>query len=184
MGWRDIGSENLELSEKCLQNLVLKHRDLPAALVNYVALFLIKSAHIWTNLANAHYLICDYRTSGKCLEKCIVIVNNAVSICFDNSKYYACPSNSRLENWIQIVWPHDMLWEFTELEMLKDPRILMNNSLGVEMRWLSVLREEDPVHIEPPIAWADLALVLKAQHEIAQCLKLILSYCWKLKIVP
>lgn len=31
----------------------------------------------------------------------------------------------------------------------------------------SVLREGDPLHIEPPIAWAGLALVHKAQHEIA-----------------
>lgn len=31
----------------------------------------------------------------------------------------------------------------------------------------SVIREGDPVHIEPPIAWAGLALVHKAQHEIA-----------------
>lgn len=50
--------------------------------------------------------------------------------------YYGCPSYSRLENWIQIVWPHDMLLEFTESEMLKDPKILMNSLLGQEMRWL------------------------------------------------
>lgn len=31
----------------------------------------------------------------------------------------------------------------------------------------SVLREGDPVHIEHPIAWTGLALVHKAQHEIA-----------------
>lgn len=31
----------------------------------------------------------------------------------------------------------------------------------------SVLREGDSVVIEPPIAWAGLALVHKAQHEIA-----------------
>lgn len=28
-----------------------------------------RAAHIWTNLANAYYLIGDHRSSGKCLEK-------------------------------------------------------------------------------------------------------------------
>lgn len=31
----------------------------------------------------------------------------------------------------------------------------------------SILREGDPVQIEPPIAWAGLATVHKAHHEIA-----------------
>ncbi|EYU22249.1 hypothetical protein MIMGU_mgv1a0049472mg, partial [Erythranthe guttata] len=98
-----------ELSEKCLQELVLKDQNHPAALINYSALLLCRygsviagagansdaqtsadqfasvnvakecllaavkadprAAHIWTNLANAYYLVGDHRTSGKCLEK-------------------------------------------------------------------------------------------------------------------
>ncbi|KAG6383025.1 hypothetical protein SASPL_157240 [Salvia splendens] len=186
---------DLELSEKYLQDLILKDQNHPAALVNYAALLLIKygsviagaganadaqtsmdhvsavciakdcllagaksdprAAHIWTNLANAYNLIGDHRTSGKCLEKQP-----------SAEKRYHCLVSHRPENWIQIVWPHDMLLEFTESEMLKDPKILMNSLLGQEMRWLQI-REGDPVHIEPPIAWAGLALVHKAQHEIA-----------------
>ncbi|KAL0441149.1 UNVERIFIED_CONTAM: hypothetical protein Sradi_0053800 [Sesamum radiatum] len=126
----------LELSEKCLQDLVLKDQNHPAALINYAALLLCKygsviaviavdvakecllaavkadprAAHIWTNLANAYYLIGDHRTSGKCLEKAGKL----------------------------------------------DPNCLATRD-----------KEGDSILIEPPIAWAGLAMVHKAQHEIA-----------------
>ncbi|KDO69388.1 hypothetical protein CISIN_1g0088182mg, partial [Citrus sinensis] len=32
-----------------------------------------KAAHIWANLANAYYLTGDHRSSGKCLEKVLMV---------------------------------------------------------------------------------------------------------------
>ncbi|KAH6770532.1 tetratricopeptide repeat protein [Perilla frutescens var. hirtella] len=172
---------HLELSEKCLQNLVLKDQNHPAALVNYAALLLIKygsviagaganadaqtsvdhvtavciakdcllagaksdprAAHIWTNLANAHHLIGDHRTSGKCLEMAGKLDPNCLATRYAVGVHRIRDAERSQNPNEQLTWA------------------------GNEMA--SVLREGDPVHIEPPIAWAGLALVHKAQHEIA-----------------
>lgn len=33
-----------------------------------------RAAHVWVNLANAYYLVGDHRTSGKCLEKVLLVL--------------------------------------------------------------------------------------------------------------
>ncbi|KAM3282834.1 hypothetical protein P3S67_026479 [Capsicum chacoense] len=38
-----------------------------------------KAAHIWTNLANAYYLMSDHRSSAKCLEKAGKIKPNCLA---------------------------------------------------------------------------------------------------------
>lgn len=83
----------------------------------------------------------SYRSSKKnaidhFLISFFIDYQSSLSISIDNPKHciYGCPY-CRLENWIQIVWQQDMLLEFTESEMLKDPRILMTSLLGQEMRW-------------------------------------------------
>ncbi|XP_047955640.1 probable UDP-N-acetylglucosamine--peptide N-acetylglucosaminyltransferase SPINDLY isoform X1 [Salvia hispanica] len=172
---------DLELSEKYLQDLILKDQNHPAALVNYAALLLIKygsviagaganadaqtsmdhvsavciakdcllagaqsdprAAHIWTNLANAYNLIGDHRTSGKCLEKAGKLDPNCLATRFAVGVHRIRDAERSQNPNEQLTWA------------------------GNEMA--SVIREGDPVHIEPPIAWAGLALVHKAQHEIA-----------------
>ncbi|PIN27038.1 Protein O-GlcNAc transferase [Handroanthus impetiginosus] len=171
----------LELSEKCFQDLVLKDQNHPAALVNYSALLLCRygsviagagakadaqtssgqvmaidvakecllaaakadprAAHIWTNLANAYYLIGDHRTSGKCLEKAGKLDPNCLA-----TRY--------------AVGVH----RIRDAERSQNPNEQLSWA-GNEMA--SVLREGDSILIEPPIAWAGLATVHKAQHEIA-----------------
>ncbi|KAK6920591.1 hypothetical protein RJ641_014269 [Dillenia turbinata] len=181
LGIAYLQSGDLELSEKCFQDLVLKDQNHPAALVNYATLLLCKhgsavagagakaaekastdqatainvakdclltavkadpkAPHIWVNLANAYYMAGDHRSSSKCLEKAAKMEPACMSI------RYA-------------VAVHRM----KDVERSQDP----NEQLfwaGNEMA--SILREGDSSTIEPPIAWAGLAMVHKAQHEIA-----------------
>ncbi|KAL0356374.1 UNVERIFIED_CONTAM: hypothetical protein Sradi_4084300 [Sesamum radiatum] len=171
----------LELSEKCLQDLVLKDQNHPAALINYAALLLCRygsviagaganadaqtsgdeviavdvakecllaaakadprAAHIWTNLANAYYLIGDHRTSGKCLEKAGKLDPNCLATRYAVGVHRIRDAERSQNPNEQLTWA------------------------GNEMA--SVIREGDSILIEPPIAWAGLAMVHKAQHEIA-----------------
>ncbi|KAI3454360.1 hypothetical protein Pfo_011023 [Paulownia fortunei] len=171
----------LELSEQCLQDLLLKDQNHPAALINYAALLLCRygsviagaganadaqtsadqvvaadvakecllaaakadprAAHIWTNLANAYYLIGDHRASGKCLEKAGKLDPNCLATRYAVGVHRIRDAERSQNPNEQLTWA------------------------GNEMA--SVLREGDSILIEPPIAWAGLALVHKAQHEIA-----------------
>ncbi|KAK4394895.1 hypothetical protein Sango_1643800 [Sesamum angolense] len=154
----------LELSEKCLQDLVLKDQNHPAALINYAAVLLCKygsviavdvakecllaavkadprAAHIWTNLASAYYLIGDHRTSGKCLEKAGKLDPNCLATRYAVGVHRIRDAERSQNPNEQLTWA------------------------GNEMA--SVIREGDSILIEPPIAWAGLAMVHKAQHEIA-----------------
>ncbi|KAK6148233.1 hypothetical protein DH2020_019145 [Rehmannia glutinosa] len=171
----------LEHSEKCLQDLILKDQNHPAALINYAALLLCRygsviagagasadargsadqvvaadvakecllaaakaeprAAHIWTNLANAYYLIGDHRTSGKCLEKAGKLDPNCLATRYAVGVHRIRDAERSQNPNEQLTWA------------------------GNEMA--SVLREGDSILVEPPIAWAGLALVHKAQHEIA-----------------
>ncbi|KAG8378679.1 hypothetical protein BUALT_Bualt07G0010400 [Buddleja alternifolia] len=171
----------LESSEKCFQDLVLKDQNHPAALINYAALLLCRhgsviagaganadahnsedqvvaanvakecllaaakadprAAHIWTNLANAYYLIGDHRTCGKCLEKAGKLDPNCLATRYAVGVHRVRDAERSQNPNEQLTWA------------------------GNEMA--SVLREGDSVVIEPPVAWAGLAMVHKAQHEIA-----------------
>ncbi|KAL6559333.1 hypothetical protein OROGR_004450 [Orobanche gracilis] len=171
----------LELSEKCLQDLLLKDQNHPAALINYAALLLCrygsviagaganadarnsedqvvganvarecllaaaksdpKAAHIWTNLANAYHLFGDHGTSGKCLEKAGKLDPNCLATRYAVGVHRIRDAERSQNPNEQLAWA------------------------GNEMA--SVLREGDSTLIEPPIAWAGLAMAHKAQHEIA-----------------
>ncbi|KAL6583701.1 hypothetical protein OROMI_002990 [Orobanche minor] len=179
----------LEHSEKCLQDLLLKDQNHPAALINYAALLLCrygsviaevhprdgpcaganadarnsedqvvganvakecllaaaksdpKAAHIWTNLANAYHLVGDHGTSGKCLEKAGKLDPNCLATRYAVGVHRIRDAERSQNPSEQLAWA------------------------GNEMA--SVLREGDSTLIEPPIAWAGLAMAHKAQHEIA-----------------
>ncbi|CAI9112948.1 OLC1v1013461C1 [Oldenlandia corymbosa var. corymbosa] len=182
-------SGNLELSEKCCQDLVLKDQNHPSSLINYAALLLCKyglvvsgnllmvpgagangddggtsadqvaaastakecllaavksdprSAHLWSNLANAYSLMGDHRNASKCLEKAGKLEPNCLA-----TRYAAGIHRTR------------------DAERSQNPSEQLSWA-GNEMA--SILREGDSSMIDPPIAWAGLALVHKVQHEIA-----------------
>ncbi|XP_059444007.1 probable UDP-N-acetylglucosamine--peptide N-acetylglucosaminyltransferase SPINDLY [Corylus avellana] len=171
---------NLDQSEKCFQELILKDQNHPAALINYAALLLCKygsvvagaganagegaavdqvtavsvakecllaalkadpkAAHIWANLSNAYYMTGDHRSSGKCLEKAAKFEPNCMS-----TRYAVA------------------VHRIKDAERSQDPSEQLSWA-GNEMA--SIIRDGDPVLIDLPVAWAGLAMVHKAQHEI------------------
>ncbi|XP_030938922.1 probable UDP-N-acetylglucosamine--peptide N-acetylglucosaminyltransferase SPINDLY [Quercus lobata] len=181
LGIAYLQNGNLDLSEKCFQDLILKDQNHPAALINYAALLLCKhgsvvagaganagegafteqvtavnvakecllaalkadpkAAHIWSNLANAYYMIGDHRSSGKCLEKAAKLEPNCMST------RYAVAVN-----------------RIKDAERSQDPSEQLSWA-GNEMA--SIIRDGDSILIDLPVAWAGLAMVHKAQHEIS-----------------
>ncbi|XP_009333902.1 probable UDP-N-acetylglucosamine--peptide N-acetylglucosaminyltransferase SPINDLY [Pyrus x bretschneideri] len=182
LGIAYLQNGNLELSEKCFQELILKDQNHPAALINYAALLLCrygsvvagaganagegasadhtsavnvakeclfaslkedpKAAHVWANLANAYYMTGDHRNSSKCLEKAAKLEVN----CCMSTRYAVA------------------VHRIKDAERFQDPSDQISLA-GNEMA--SIIRDGDSVSVELPIAWAGLAMVHKAQHEIA-----------------
>uniref|UniRef100_A0A2P2LAP5 Uncharacterized protein MANES_06G113700 n=1 Tax=Rhizophora mucronata TaxID=61149 RepID=A0A2P2LAP5_RHIMU len=181
LGIAHLQSGNLELSAKCFQDLLLKDQNHPAAFINYAAILLSKygsavagagaragegapgdwveavnvakdcllaalkvdprAAHTWANLANAYYMTGDHRSSGKCLEKAVKLEPNCMS-----TRYAVAVHRIK---------------DAERSQDLSQQLFLAGNEMA------SILREGDSVPIELPIAWAGLAMVHKAQHEIA-----------------
>ncbi|KAL8464731.1 hypothetical protein ACS0TY_034297 [Phlomoides rotata] len=171
----------LELSEKCLQNLVLKDQNHPAALINYSALLLCRYGSVIAGAgANA-----DTRTS----EDQVMAVNVAKECLLAAAK--ADPRAAHI--WVNLANAYNLVGDHrTSAKCLEkagklDPNCLATRyAVGVhrirdaersqnpneQLTWAgnemaSVLREGDSILIESPIAWAGLALAHKAQHEIA-----------------
>ncbi|KAL6174976.1 hypothetical protein ACLB2K_051620 [Fragaria x ananassa] len=184
LGIAYLQSGNLELSEKCFQELILKDQNHPTALINYGALLLCrygsvvagaganagggasadhvsainvakkcllaslnedpKAGHIWANLANAYYMTGDHRSSSKCLEK--VRMAAKLELNCMSTRYAVAIHRTK------------------DAERYQDPSEQLSWA-GNEMA--SVIRDGDSVSVELPIAWAGLAMVHKAQHEIS-----------------
>lgn len=181
LGMAHFQNGNLELSAKCFQDLILKDQNHPSVFINYAALLLCKygsivagagangddgackhrvtavnvakecllaaakadpkAAHVWTNLANAYYMAGDHRNSGKCLEKAAKLESNCLA-----TRYAVAVHRIR------------------EAERSQNPSEQLSWA-GNEMA--SILKEGEALGVELPIAWAGLAMVHKAQHEIA-----------------
>ncbi|XP_042499019.1 probable UDP-N-acetylglucosamine--peptide N-acetylglucosaminyltransferase SPINDLY [Macadamia integrifolia] len=181
LGIMYLQSGNLELSTKCFQDLILKDQNHPAALINYAALLLSKygsviagaganggerasvqevvaanvakeclsaavkadprAAHAWVNLANAYYMCGDHRSAAKCLEKAAKLDPNCMS-----TRYAVA------------------LHRIKDAERSQDPT---EQLLWAANEIASIIRDGDSSVVELRIAWAGLALVHKAQHEIA-----------------
>ncbi|KAF3499062.1 hypothetical protein F2Q69_00040087 [Brassica cretica] len=181
LGVAYLQSGDLELSAKCFQDLVLKDHNHPAALINYAAELLCKhsstvagaganggpdacedqkahlnvakecllaavradpkSAHAWVNLANSYYMMGDHRSSSKCLEKAAKHDPNCMATRFAVAVQRIKDAERSQDAGDQLSWA------------------------GNEMA--SVIREGESVPIDPPIAWAGLAMAHKAHHEIA-----------------
>ncbi|KAJ8771267.1 hypothetical protein K2173_026444 [Erythroxylum novogranatense] len=174
-------SGNSDLPGKCFQDVILKDQNHPTALINYAALLLSKSGsvvagagahagqgasseqfeavnvakecllaalkvdprapHTWANLAYAYYMTGDHKSSGKCLEKAVKLEPNCMSTRYAVAVHRIKDAERSQDPSEQLFWA------------------------GNEMA--SILREGDSVPIDLPIAWAGLAMVHKAQHEIA-----------------
>ncbi|PRQ17113.1 putative protein O-GlcNAc transferase [Rosa chinensis] len=183
LGIAYLQSGNLELSEKCFQELILKDQNHPTAMINYAALLLCrygsvvagaganagggasadhisainvakecllaslnedpKAGHIWANLANAYYMTGDHRSSSKCLEKAAKLELNCMSTRYAVAIHRTKDAERHQD-------PHELYWAGNEMA--------------------SVIRDGDSVSVELPIAWAGLAMVHKAQHEISAAL--------------
>ncbi|KAF3436921.1 hypothetical protein FNV43_RR19674 [Rhamnella rubrinervis] len=163
------------------KELVLKDQNHPAALINYAAFLLCKygsivagaganagdgaskdqvsainvvkecllatlksdpkAAHTWASLANAYYMSGDHRSSSKCLEKAAKLEPNCMS-----TRYAVA------------------IHRIKDAERSQDPSEQLSWA-GNEMA--SIIRDGDHGLVELPIAWAGVAMVHKAQHEIA-----------------
>ncbi|XP_076901981.1 uncharacterized protein LOC143556578 isoform X2 [Bidens hawaiensis] len=184
LGMAHLQNGNLELSAKCFQDLILKDQSHPSVFINYAALLLCKygsvvagangdteacldrntavnvakecllaaakadpkAAHVWTNLANAYYMAGDHRHSGKCLEKAAKLESNCLA-----TRYAVAVHRIR------------------EAERSQNPSEQLSWA-GNEMA--SILKEGDSLAVGLPIAWAGLAMVHKAQHEITAGFKI------------
>ncbi|XP_010444205.1 PREDICTED: probable UDP-N-acetylglucosamine--peptide N-acetylglucosaminyltransferase SPINDLY [Camelina sativa] len=181
LGVAYLQSGDMELAAKCFQDLVLKDHNHPAALINYAAELLCKhsstvagaganggtgasedqkacmnvakecllaalrsdpkSAHTWVNLANSYYMMGDHRSSSKCLEKAAKLDPNCMATRFAVAVQRIKDAERSQDASDQLSWA--------------------TNEMA------SVIREGESVPIDPPIAWAGLAMAHKAQHEIA-----------------
>ncbi|MQM01736.1 hypothetical protein Taro_034493 [Colocasia esculenta] len=181
LGIAYLQSGNLDLSARCFQDLILKDQNHPAALVNYAAVLLskygsviagagasagegafpdqieaanvakecliaaakadCKAGRIWLNLANAYYVAGDHKNARRCLEQVAKLEPNHMS-----TRYAVAVHRVK------------------DVERSQDPSEQLSWAAN-EMA--SILKEGDPAVIDLPIAWAGLAMVHRAQHEIA-----------------
>lgn len=181
LGIVHLQSGNVEAASSCFQEVILKDQGHPSALVNYATVLLCqygsavagagassgeasaesdsaaainvakecllaavradpKAAHTWANLANAYDISGDYKSSSKCLEKAAKLEPNCMSSRYSIAVHRIKDAERSQNPTEQLSWA------------------------GNEMA--SILREADPLSIDPPIAWAGLAMVHQAQHEI------------------
>ncbi|XP_020527648.1 probable UDP-N-acetylglucosamine--peptide N-acetylglucosaminyltransferase SPINDLY isoform X2 [Amborella trichopoda] len=181
LGIAYLQSGDKENAAKCFQSLLLRDQNHATALVNYGALLLCqygsliagpgargseracqpqmeaanaarvclasavksdpKAGHSWVNLAHAYYMAGDHRNANKCLEQATKLEPNSMS-----TRYAVA------------------LHRIKDAERSQDPTQQLSWAAN-EMA--SILRDGDPSIIEPRIAWAGLAMVHRAQHEIA-----------------
>ncbi|KAF3776482.1 putative UDP-N-acetylglucosamine--peptide N-acetylglucosaminyltransferase SPINDLY [Nymphaea thermarum] len=181
LGVAHLQCGNWEEAARCFQKLVLKDQNHPGAFINYGASLLCqhgstiagagangsggtnatqnaaavvaqecfaaalradpKAGHLWVNLADAYHMAGDCRSAGKCLEQACKLEPSRMS-----TRYAVA------------------LHRIKDAERTQDPTQQLPLAAN-EMA--SILREGDPAIIEPRIAWAGLAMVHRAQHEIA-----------------
>ncbi|XP_058102083.1 probable UDP-N-acetylglucosamine--peptide N-acetylglucosaminyltransferase SEC isoform X2 [Magnolia sinica] len=181
LGVAYLQSGKLELCGRCFQDLILKDQNHPAALTNYAGFLLCKygsviagagansgegasasqvvaanvakeclaaaakadpkAGRIWVNLANAYDLAGDPRSAGKCLEQAARLEPNRLSTRYAIALHRIKEAERSQEPTEQLCWAANEM--------------------------ASILREGDPTMIELRVAWAGLAMVHRAQHEIA-----------------
>lgn len=181
LGIAYLQSGNLELSEKCFQDLILKDQNHPAALINYAALLLCKYGSIVAGAgANASEAspadqVMSANVAKECLLAAVKADPKAAHIWANLASAYYVAGDHRssgkcLEKAAKLE-PNCMSTRYAvaihrikDAERSQDPSEQLSWA-GNEMG--SILREGDCGLIEAPIAWAGLAMAHKAHHEIA-----------------
>lgn len=181
LGIAYLRSGNLELAEKCFQNLILKDQNHPAALINYAAVLMCKYGSIIAGAgansgegASEDQLIAA-NVAKECLLAAVKVEPKAAHVWANLANAYYlmgdCRSSSKCFEKAAKLEPNCMstryavaVHQIKDAERYQDPSEQLSWA-GNEMA--SILREGDSALIEHPIAWAGLAMVHKIQNEIA-----------------
>ncbi|KAE8707463.1 S-adenosyl-L-methionine-dependent methyltransferases superfamily protein isoform 1 [Hibiscus syriacus] len=155
LGIAYLQSGNLELSAKYLQDLIIKDQNHPAALMNYAVILLCKYGSVVAGAgANASEGASrDQFPAINVAKECLLAVVK--------SDLKAAHTWANLANAYYLIGDHSSSSKCLEKVTRSSEQL---SWAGNEMA--SVLREGDAVPIEPTVAWAGLAMVHKAQHEI------------------
>lgn len=181
LGIAYLRSGNLELAEKCSQNLILKDQNHPAALINYAAVLMCKYGSIIAGAgansgegASEDQLVAA-NVAKECLLAAVKVEPKAAHVWANLANAYYlmgdCRSSSKCFEKAAKLEPNCMstryavaVHQIKDAERYQDPSEQLSWA-GNEMA--SILREGDSALIEHPIAWAGLAMVHKIQNEIA-----------------
>lgn len=181
LGIAYLRSGNLELAEKCFQNLILKDQNHPAALINYAAVLMCKYGSIIAGAgansgegASEDQLVAA-NVAKECLLAAVKVEPKAAHVWANLANAYYlmgdCRSSSKCFEKAAKLEPNCMstryavaVHQIKDAERYQDPSEQISWA-GNEMA--SILREGDSALIEHPIAWAGLAMVHKIQNEIA-----------------
>ncbi|XP_022924101.1 probable UDP-N-acetylglucosamine--peptide N-acetylglucosaminyltransferase SPINDLY isoform X2 [Cucurbita moschata] len=181
LGIAYLQSGNMELSEKCFQELILKDQNHPAALINYAAFLLCKYGSTVVGAgANAGEGGVDEKVVGmnvakECLLATLKVDPKAAHAWANLANVYFVTGDHRssakcLEK-VAKLEPNCMAMRYSvAMHRLKDAERSQDRSeqlswAGNEMA--SIIRDGDGLTIDHPVAWAGLSMVHKAQHEIA-----------------
>ncbi|RAL41689.1 hypothetical protein DM860_008871 [Cuscuta australis] len=181
LGLTYLQSGDLELSEKCFQDLIMKDPNHPGALVNFAALMLCKCGSVVAGTgANGNCVaVSDQIAAATVAKECLLAATNAdpkaahLWTNLANAYYLAGDhrSSDRCFEKAGKLEPNCLATRFViGVHRIRDAERSQNPSeqlswAGNEMA--SILRESDSSLIESPVAWAGLAMAHKAQHEIA-----------------
>ncbi|KAL5544015.1 hypothetical protein UlMin_007799 [Ulmus minor] len=181
LGTAYLQSGDLELSEKCFQELLLKDQNHPAALINYAALLLSKHGSVvagaGTNAGEG--ASADQVTAANVAKECLLAslkANPKAAHIWANlaNAYYMIGdhrSSSKCLEKAAKLEPNCMSTRYAvAINRIKDAE--RSQDLSDQLSWAgnemaSILRDGDPAQVEVPIAWSGLAMVHKTQHEIA-----------------
>lgn len=181
LGLAYLQSGDLEHSEKCFQDLILKDQNHSAALVNYAAFLLRKCGSIIAGAgANASDEASADRIMAANMAKDILLaalkvdpkashlwanLANAYHVMGDHKSSSKCLEKAaKLDPNCMSVRYAVAVHRIKEAERCQDPNEQLSWA-GNEMA--SIIREGDSAMIGLPTAWAGLAMVHKVHHEIA-----------------
>ncbi|KAL6840012.1 hypothetical protein ACP4OV_029822 [Aristida adscensionis] len=181
LGVAYIQSGDLELSEKCFQELLLKDQNHPAALLNYAALLLCKygslAAGAGGNVSTGPYQHQKeaLTVAKECLLAAVKAEPKAASMWVNLANAYYMSGEHRnskkcLEQAARLEPNHMPARYAIAVHRIRDA--VRSQCSDDQLLWATnematVLKEGDPSAVDTPIAWAGLAMAHRAQHEIA-----------------
>ncbi|XP_022137325.1 uncharacterized protein LOC111008816 isoform X2 [Momordica charantia] len=181
LGIAYLQSGDMELSEKCFQELILKDQNHPAALINYAALLLCKygstvvGAGANSGETGAGEKVVGINVAKECLLAALNVdpkaahawgnLANAYFVTGDHRSSAKClEKGAKLEPNCMSMRYAVAMFRLKDAERSQDRNEQLSWA-GNEMA--SIIRDGDGSTIDLPVAWAGLSMVHKAQHEIA-----------------